>query len=247
MTAELHWVSDTLAWLRLWVELKINFQKSIIIINFAHHKGHHMMAFCALPIKQRDKISPKKWTLIQCNGYKNKVFQCCTCQKPEALKSALLHHTQHTPHVQGSGKGLNHTMDSQAWATSHSLFTPRSPLQPDPRVLSRRLHHLFNFAWNQLYNRLQGNCTRWWQKGHHRVFPRYTEMLAAAWNNRQSQPKHPGSLGHLLPMGTRLAWPAREAWIFNFINAINYPKESAVTLYALITFMHCSAKVLFTH
>ena len=54
-------------------------------------------------------------------------------------------------------------------------------------------------------------------------------------------PWDPRNLSHFLPMGLRLAWPVREGWIFNFINAINYIKGSAITFYALITFMHRSA------
>lgn len=60
-------------------------------------------------------------------------------------------------------------------------------------------------------------------------------------SNSISQIKHPGNLRHLLSLGLRFAWPAREACMFNFINAINHPKDSVITFYALLTFMHCSA------
>lgn len=60
-------------------------------------------------------------------------------------------------------------------------------------------------------------------------------------SNKDNQPKHPGNLSHLHSLGIRFAWPAREACMFNFINAINHPKDSVITFYALLTFMHCSA------
>lgn len=60
-------------------------------------------------------------------------------------------------------------------------------------------------------------------------------------NNSISRPKHQGNLSHPLSLGIRFAWPAREACMFNFINAINHSKDSVITFYALLTFMHCSA------
>lgn len=76
--------------------------------------------------------------MIQHNSCKT--FQRCMCQKPETLRSPLLHHTQRASRRQGPAKGLNYPVGGQASAARQCsvkvpLHTrvPSSGQPPHPR------------------------------------------------------------------------------------------------------------------
>jgi len=182
---------------------------------------------------------------------KNEAFQYCMRQKPESLKKSPA--PSHPTHVARAGNrkgtGEHHGQPGSGrqpvlgkvpiHAQVSSAARPPPPSWEDSSTFF--ILHGFRCATGCKAVVLDGGRRAEYS------FHHTQRRLPAAWSNRQSQPKHPGSLGHLLPVGIRFAWPARETSIFNFINAINNPKDSAITFYALINFMHCSAQVLCTH
>lgn len=195
---------DKLAQLWLWVELKINFYlpvpKVITLWHFMPCKSRREMQLA--PKMDVDSVQwLQKWSVPMLHTPKNRDHQ-------------KLPAPSHPTHVTclGTRKGTN-TRYGQPGISFQSVLCKGPYLKPGslcsltPASFSGRAQHLLKFAQHHLCSRVPGNCSRWWQmvvEGWAQL-PWYIETLVSEWSNRQSQPKHAGSLGHLSPQAWGLS------------------------------------------